>query len=153
MSYTDSLTMDISADDAYVLVHNVMKDLDAMVVSHDDQQHRLLAESAPSIWTYGFNFDCNIEDLTATTSRLTIHTTMCKRGLIDTQSKRYTRRFLTVMEAYVHSHSGKNLRAFDSPKVAKAFKSVHGHRNVYHIVAPIVIIAIAVMKIIMLNRR
>lgn len=153
MSYTDSLTMDISADDAYVLIHSVMKDLDAMVVSHDDQQHSLLAESAPSIWTYGFNFDCNIEPLTETTSRLTIHTTMCKRGLIDTQSKRYTRRLLTVMKAYVDSHSEKSLKAFDNPKVTKAFKSVHGHRRAFHIIAPILIVAIAVMKIIMLNRR
>lgn len=155
MSYTGVLDMQVGVEEAYKMLRYMMLDLDATIASENAAQHTLLAKSAPSMWTYGFNFNCSIEAVTETTSRLTVNTTLRKWSLIDTQSKRYTKRLLTVMEAYAaNSNKGEDNRtdALANAEVQRAFNSVHGHRQAFYIIVPIVLGLIAVMKIAILSR-
>ena len=143
MSYTGVLEMDVSAKDAYTSLKYMMMDLDATVIHQSENHFELTVESAPSLRTFGFIFKCLIEPISDTSSRLTVKTTMRKWTLIDTQSKRYTKRLLTIMGAY----TSRSADAFDNQNVQKAFKSVRGHRNSFYVGTIVCIILLTVVKI------
>lgn len=148
MSYTGVLEMDVSAKDAYTTLRHMMMDLDATVTHQSEDHLELTVKSAPSLWTYGFNFECLIEPTSDASSRLTVNTTLRKWSLIDTQSKRYTRRLLTIMDAY----TSRSTDAFDNKKVQKAFKSVHGHRSSFYIGVTVFVVLLALLKITLHSR-
>lgn len=152
MSYTGELDMQISAEEAYSTLRGMMMDIDASIAAENNEKCELLAKSAPSIWTYGFNFQCRVEAVTETTSRLIVDTAPRKWSLIDTQSKRYTNRLLKVMDAYVKSRTGIDRDIMTSAPVQKAFKSVHGHREAFYVIVPFTIVLILILKLIVLNR-
>lgn len=151
MSYIGELEMSVSAAAAYKALRYMMTDLDASIRDENPDQYELMAKSAPSIWTYGFNFDCKIDAITETTSRLTVKTTMRKWTLIDTQSKRYTKRLLKVMEAYIVSTTSSSLDALTEASVQKAFKSVHGHREAFYVIVPVSLVGLALLKLVILR--
>lgn len=148
MSHTGVLEMNVSAKDAYTTLKHMMMDLDATVTHQSDEHLELTVKSAPSLWTYGFNFECLIEPTSDASSRLTVNTALRKWSLIDTQSKRYTNRLLTIMEAY----TSRNTDAFDNKKFQKAFKSVRGHRGSFYMGITVLIVLLALLKITLHSR-